>query len=428
MQLCNILNCSLDDLVDDGACGNGKMVEQKININTYLKEVLDFITKTLNMFWSMRLVEKIKCILEMGLIIFIIFLVWRVIGEVIYSIFDGIIYMLPNFLMRLIYNISSIIYNIFGLILGFIIFIHIFKVRYLDYFVTIEDSSVVDKVIEEPILDSDNEEKKIQFTGNKKNKIIIRDPKHSVYSFFGVLARIIDWFIKFILLFVAFFGGVSFIVLIFGLTFSIWKIYRGIIFLGIAIMILGCVVVNFIVLRVIYNFLLNQKNNIGWIFRIFIFGFVLIGVGIGISFGIYLTFDKEDYDNDMEYVKRSFVLDKDEDIVIDFLDDYRTELIIDDSVSEVTIDIMYNKMGNIDLDYYDYSIYDDDYRNYKIYYVNYYDGINNFIDGVIYLCDRLEDKKRIDNYQYEEISEIQITLSNRDLEWLRSNEMMAYNG
>ena len=40
MQLCKILNCSLDELVDDVACGNSKIVEQKININTYLKDIV----------------------------------------------------------------------------------------------------------------------------------------------------------------------------------------------------------------------------------------------------------------------------------------------------------------------------------------------------------------------------------------------------
>ena len=55
MQLCKILNCSLEELVDDGV-SSGKMVNssQKINFQTYLNELLEFITKSLNMFWSMR--------------------------------------------------------------------------------------------------------------------------------------------------------------------------------------------------------------------------------------------------------------------------------------------------------------------------------------------------------------------------------------
>ena len=37
MQLCKILNCSLDDLVDDVACGNkdNRNVDQKINIHLF---------------------------------------------------------------------------------------------------------------------------------------------------------------------------------------------------------------------------------------------------------------------------------------------------------------------------------------------------------------------------------------------------------
>ena len=53
MELCKILDCNLDDLVDDGVIGsNTKKEDSKDNIiNSYLKEGLSFVTKSLNMFW-----------------------------------------------------------------------------------------------------------------------------------------------------------------------------------------------------------------------------------------------------------------------------------------------------------------------------------------------------------------------------------------
>ena len=62
MELCRILNCSLEDLIDDKALGNKVKKEEKFNFNNYLKEILDFITKTYNMFCSMKFKQKLKCL------------------------------------------------------------------------------------------------------------------------------------------------------------------------------------------------------------------------------------------------------------------------------------------------------------------------------------------------------------------------------
>lgn len=423
MQLCKILNCSLDDLVDDSACGNAKVVEQKANIHTYLQEVLDFVTKTLNMFWSMRLVEKIKCILEMLCIILIIALLWGILGQVIYSIFDGIISMLPNLLYRVIYNIASIIYKVFGIIVGAILFIHIFKIRYLDYFVTIEDDTVTNKKIEKPV-DEDRDDDKRQFIEKKKNKIIIRDPKHSTYSFFTSLAHLVLWGIKFILLVVAFFGILSFIFLVFGCTFSIWNIGDGIFFLGTTIVLLGCILINFMVLRVIYNFILNQKHNLKRIFYVFTIGLILVGVGFGISFCTYLTFDKYDNTEEIEYTTKENIIEMDDYITLDFIYDSRVEIIIDNSRDDIKIETIYNKDGYVNMYHYISYGYDYDHmmeRNYYIYSIDYYDGSDNFADNINYLVDKIKNKQRIDDYEYEGISKYKITISEYNLEKIKDN-------
>ena len=137
LELCKILNCNLEDLVDDGVSSNKDVVNSKIDINNYFKEFLDFITRTLNMFWSMTLGEKVKCICEMLFIVLILFIIWGIIGNIISSIFYRILSILPNVIYNVITGTCSIIYGLFGFIAGIIIIIHIFKIRYLDYFITI---------------------------------------------------------------------------------------------------------------------------------------------------------------------------------------------------------------------------------------------------------------------------------------------------
>lgn len=73
MLLCDILDCNIYDLIDDVASGNTTSSKaKKMNIGNYLQEFLSFITKTVNMFWSMRLREKIKCVLEIIIMIILI--------------------------------------------------------------------------------------------------------------------------------------------------------------------------------------------------------------------------------------------------------------------------------------------------------------------------------------------------------------------
>lgn len=66
LQMCQILNCHLEDLMDDGSIGNTSIEgsKNKIDLNVCMQDFLNFITKLYNMFVSMRFKEKIKFIFE----------------------------------------------------------------------------------------------------------------------------------------------------------------------------------------------------------------------------------------------------------------------------------------------------------------------------------------------------------------------------
>ena len=262
MELCKILNCSLEELVDDGiAKKTSSNNEGKLDINSYFKEILNFITKTINMFWSMTFNEKIKCVLEMLFIILLLFFTWGMLGGIIRNIFQNILSLLPDEANNLIVGFCSVIYGLIGFILGIIVVIHIFKIRYLDYFITIEDENATTKSKEAAIENDDNKEKvqQLKFIDNKKNKIIIRDPKHSTYSFFGILAKILVLIIKLNLAICSIFAIITFVLLVFFQTMSIWFIRKSIFFLGTTLLLLGLLMINYLVLKFIYNFIFNLK-------------------------------------------------------------------------------------------------------------------------------------------------------------------------
>ncbi len=392
MQLCKILNCGIDDLVDDGLCKSSVREDNsnKNNGGKYVKEVLDFITKTINMFWSMRFIERIKCIVEMIVLIIVMFVIWSLGGIVVEEIFNGVIYLLPSRIYNMIRELFSIIYKIFGLGSGVVIFIHMFKIRYLDYFVTIEDKNTVDKSIEIPVEESNNNhEEKRQFIEHKKNKIVIRDSEHSIYSFFNMLGNIVLWFIKLFLIFIAFLGIISFVGIVFTTTYVVSLVGKGIIFLGMFITLIGVLLVNYIVLRLIFNFVFNQSNNYKRVFWIFIIGFIISGIGMGITFLEYTTFKEED--NQIIYKNYEQVINYEDKIVLSFLEDGNLEVIYEDR-DDIKISIDYYDTGKVEITKSNY--YESDNTG-LVYYINYYEYGDGLIDNLNYVVDRFSKKERL---------------------------------
>lgn len=434
LELCKILNCNLEDLVDDGVSSNRDVINSKIDTNDWFKEFLDFITRTVNMFWSMTLGEKVKCICEMLFILLVLFIIWGVAGTIISSIFYHILSILPNVVYNVITGTCSIIYGLFGFIAGVVIIIHIFKVRYLDYFITIEDDNANDKTMELPIDNqSKKDDSKIKFIDKKKNKIIIRDPKHSTYSFFEVLGRILIWGFKFIAILIAIPCIFSFIGLCFGETFAIFLIKNGIFFLGITILVLGCIFVNYLVLRAIYNFIFNLKFNLKIFFIAFMVGLSLVGIGSGVAFCNYLTFDKVTITNDdIKYDTENLEIKMEDNLVLSFLRDDGVEIDYDDSLDNIKLDVTYCKdNGNINVYNYKEEYYDeelDEWAYYARYNIDYnYDAEEyDFVDVVNYLIKQIKNRERVYN-DYQSISKIKITLSHSNMERIRNNYDRLYN-
>lgn len=65
VQICNIFNCSMDDLINDNVTEIEEVErKEKNNLNIALDSLLDFLTKTINMFFRMKASNIIKCFLN----------------------------------------------------------------------------------------------------------------------------------------------------------------------------------------------------------------------------------------------------------------------------------------------------------------------------------------------------------------------------
>ncbi|MBO5138346.1 MAG: helix-turn-helix transcriptional regulator [Bacilli bacterium] len=429
MSLCKILNCSLDQLIDDGAMKdqiNGQPKENKFNINLYLKEMLDFITKTANMFWSMRLVEKIKCILEMGFVLLIIIIIYFIIGGILNTLFLEILILLPKSIYILLEKIGVLLYSVFCLAIGAITFIHIFKIRYLDYFVTIEDSEVNKKSIEKPV-DEQEDKKERVFIEKNKNKIIIRDPKHTTYSFFYCLAKIVLMFLKSIAVICLIMAILSMVSLVILIVFSITYIKYGTIFIGTTLATISCIAINYLILELLYNFIFNQKYHFKRTFIIFMSSLILTGIGIGMSVCAYLSYQQPDYDSN-RYKTETREIEYSDNLVLEEMEDPNVELISDNSRNNIKIDFIIPKDANIRVGQYTNNDAQEDdsieNNNYEV--INYYhwnlDYYVDSIEGFNLLLDQIKNKERVGSSSYK----IKIYASDNTLNLLKDNYSKHY--
>ena len=166
----------------------------------------------------------------------------------------------------------------------------------------------------------------------------------------------------------------------------------------------------------IYRFIFNQKQGFKRIFITTITGFVLGGVGMGLTFMSIVNFDKVDT---LEYETKEEVIEMTDDTDIYFNGYYRNmDYVIDNNIDTVNVEVRYlkgtnynfEKEGNYYYFTYDYDfnkmykIFLNDFKNKKIRYI---DDANLIMYRVTLSEDnynKLEEKHRVreDNYDLDE--------------------------
>ena len=287
LQICNMFNLNIDELLNQNIKEVNNNKQYKTNLNKYIDDFLGFFTKTINMFSSMRFKDIIKCIFEQLVLFAVIAIIISIVGSLLSSVISSLISFLPSNAYNLLFGLFSNIYLLIMWAIGVVIILHVFKTRYLDYYIIVdkdkenieEDKEDKEKIIEEEIKVVDKKGKK--YIERKEEKVIIRDPKHSGYRFISGLIKIVLFFFKIFLLFIGFSFCISlvFFAICFVMSFLFMK--TGLIFLGMLLGDIACITVNVIILDVIYSFIVNRKVSKSIVGFTFIGSLVLFGIGIG---------------------------------------------------------------------------------------------------------------------------------------------------
>ena len=408
VQICNLFDCSMDDLINDQIT-DLKQIErkEKNNITTYIDSFLEFITKTINMFGDMKFSSGLKCVIEM----IIVGLLLALLGHILVGVSSTVISNL--FSMLKVYNvIHTIVYSILAVvwfIIEFIILVHTFKIRYLNYY---------DKAKEEK-KNSDNSEnnKKEKIDLDKKENVVIRDGKDRPFAFLSVLSKIAMFFIK------LFLGWISLILLftLVGLStafiLSVIHIGLGSLFIGLSITTLSGVIGTLSLLVLIIKFIFNKKNKSNKLLIAFLLSIVFFGIGIGISIISIKNYKIEE--------KSSFTAETTQKLK------YEDGLVIQSEyLNDLTYEFDETKGDDIELQikYNDKLVtaayYVEDYYGLKVYvasadYIN-----NNFYNTYKIIIDDLKNNKI---RYYNQNLEVKVVSSKATIDKLLENESKAYN-
>lgn len=344
LQLCKLFNLNIDELLNQNIKKEEKDKKSKINVNKYIDDFVNFITKIFDMFSSMKFKDKIKCLFEQIFIIGIFALAFFIIGEILMQIANNFFNILPDKIYNLIYQIFSSIYLIISISFTVIITLHLFKTRYLDYYEIVDKSELEDNNVDKKIIEIDN----------KKEKIIIRDPKHSSFKFINGLLKILLFIFKFFIILISIFLCLSFISLISLLILSFLITKTGILFIGILLCIISLIIINYIFLNISYKFVFNRKCNTKLIGIYFIISLILCGIGIGLSIMGIKDFKVVDIENSYLFQKENIEIDMNKELV--FEDPYYINYIESDN-KNIKIEVMHTLNTDLRLNREDNYIY-----------------------------------------------------------------------
>ena len=342
IALCDKFNLNLDDLLHKDIKEVKIEEENKTKINKVLEDFLSFITDTISLFSNMSFKSKIKCLFEQALLIGILFLVSIILKEVVLSSLTQLLFFLPRNINSLIINIFEAILEMFCFLVSLVILIHLFKTRYLNYYIKLKDE------VSEETKDKDKEkeidnENKLSFKENQE-KIIIRDPKHSEYSFIKALFKLIIGMIKFFSLWIGLFLCFTLIFLssLLVLSFLIWK--TGLFFIGLLGSLSSLIVITTILLLIFFNFVFNRQNNKKRMIFLFLFSVIVFGISSGLILIGCLDFEVEEKEFDRKEVEIEM-----EDTT--FFHNYQNIRYIEDNRSNIKIE--YQSAKYCEIEFYD---------------------------------------------------------------------------
>lgn len=347
LLICKFYNFNMDELMNENVKEVNESKQSKINVNKYIDDFFGFITKTVEMFSSMSFKQKLKCVIEQCMIIIILVLAFLIIGGIGNSAIFGVFGSLPSGMYRFVRNILQSVYIILGIIMAVTVFLHIFKIRYLDYYEIVKDEGLPENEKSENQNTEKNgksTEKQKIFLEKRQEKIIIRDPEHSQSRFLNGIIRMVLWFVKFI---VAWFGlgfAVSLVCFVVLLVLSFLFVKTGLLFCGAFLGLLAAIVIHLVILELIYNFMISKKSKKTRMVISFVAALIVGGISIGMMVIGSTKFNIVKDGNLSNEIEKVFEVPMTENLIIEH---YRNIEYIESDLTNVRIVVKHSKIYDV---------------------------------------------------------------------------------
>lgn len=346
IQLCNKFELNIDDLLNKDIREIKGEETSKNNINKAIDNFLKFVTDTINLFDNLNFKSKIKCIFEQIVIVLILLIICFTVGFIFDICLDNLFIHFSSSICHFIRDALIAIYEVFCLVVSIGVIVHIFKVRYLDYFAKLKDNNIKEDeetlIQEEDVSKSKNcnkENKAIKMP--KEERIIIRDPKDSEDSLAYSILRIFVYGVKFFALIVFLFLCMGLIGLVALLVASFIISKTGVFFGGLLLVFIALSVIDVIMILLLLNFIFNRKNNKKLLIWTFISSIIILGIGTGLIFIGSLKFEYIDAAKDDNLKTTILEVDMNDNL---YFEEFEQIEFIEKNISNIEISVSTNNL------------------------------------------------------------------------------------
>ena len=426
LSLCKIFKCTLDELTNDEISkeeimNNGK---KKNTFRNAIYEMLEFINKSISMLKTMTFREIVKMLFELLILSIFLFILYLPFLLVI-NIGKGFLGYIFGYQYSISYIWSGVI-NIIYWLLFIIIFVYIYKVRF------------VDKYVETEFIEEKSSSKKNKSEVIEKRIIISKERDDKSFALFNILSSIVKWMIKLISLCVGAPLIFTLIFLVFAFIINIVLMFKGVILFGTLFGITFLAVFNIMILEMIFKFIFNMSINFKKMFIMFLSSVIGVGASLGI---LLIEISNIKYVDELpkkvemitkEYefmMKDGLFIDTEYSTIVKLINrpdnncfydgdyylctDFKMEVVQDNRLNDkIKIELEYAKdFNNMYINEYDNSIF---IGRDSLFNFNSFMKVNNMI------IDNLKHKKI---YNYNEISQatVKISLSTKTKDLLEKN-------
>ena len=408
LQICKMFNLNIDELLNQNIKEVNETKQSKNNVNKFIDDFLDYITKTVDMFSSMNLKEQLKCILEQIVIMGVIALVLLVLGVIVKNIVSSVLNFLPETIYYTLYNILiNGVYVLLCLVLGTSLVLHIFKIRYLDYYIIVKEKKeeLPEETIQEETNNKEEKKKRKFFSKPEREKIIIREPKHSGYKFIQTMVKFLLLILKSFVVLIAAMFCASLVAFVIMLTLSVLFMKTGLLFIGVFIILIASIIINLVILNILYKYIINQKRNTKLLSTSFLVSLIMIGVGTGLSLIGIKDFEFINSLDNSRYIQVEETLNMKDNSYIRFIED---KDFIETNSNEIKIIITHSPFMEYELNQYDNG-------HIELWYHRTYDfgfkEVRTFIEDI-------NNKKIVDYYNFD----IKVYTSKENIKKLKENK------